>query len=173
MFFIQNAWHPRLTFKIKYKIYIPSRHITYIFKCLGSFKKETQSNNNIRIQQNYMKQVISVHQNIVYDKHHFFQHIRKSFLKDLKPLERQLLAWPIPWLIMYAWCAGITSRQRNSHNCPCQHQMLFTVSVDPYASHDDLLMMITAGFPVQDISKQAYAPILTWYPCILLFTSWT
>jgi len=51
---------------------------------LEVLKKETQSNNNISIQQNYTKQVISVHQNIVYDKHHFFQHIRKSFLKDLK-----------------------------------------------------------------------------------------
>jgi hypothetical protein len=174
MFFIKNDWHPCLTFKIKYKKYIPTKHITYIFKCLGCFKKEKQINNNISIQHNFTKQVISINQNIVYDKHHFFQHIRKSFLMDLKPLERQLLAWPTPRLIiMYAYWAGITSRQRNSHNHPCQYQMLFTVSVDTYASHDDLLTMITAGFPMQDISKQAYTPILTRYPCILLFTSST
>lgn len=172
MSFIQNDWHPCLTFKIKYKKNIPSKYITYIFKCLGSFKKETQSNNNISTQKSYTKQVISVHQNIVYDKHHFFQHIRKSFLMDLKPLERQFLVWPTPWLVMYACCADITSRQGNSHNCPCQYQMLFTVSVDPYGSHDDLLM-ITAGLTMQDISKQAHTPILTWCPCILFFTSWT
>jgi hypothetical protein len=39
--------------------------------------------------------------------------------------------------------------------------MLFTVFVNPYVSHDDLLvMMITAAFSRQDICKQAYIAIL-------------
>jgi hypothetical protein len=64
--------------------YFPSNNLTYIFKCRGSFKKETKCNNSMCIQQNYNKQVLLLllfyyYILIAYDEHHFFQHFKKSF----------------------------------------------------------------------------------------------